>query len=78
MFRTVAILIGTSILVALARPPRASRSPRPAANGRFEVTLKAPRPDRVYTFRFRTKVRHSTAFTKLFRTYTLPQYVVGT
>jgi hypothetical protein len=50
---------------------------KPDSNGRFKVTLKAPRTDRVYTFRFRTKVRYSTAFTRLFRTYTLPQYVVG-
>lgn len=51
---------------------------KPDSRGRFKVTLKAPRPDRVYTFRFRTKVRYSTAYARLFRTYTLPQYVVGT
>jgi hypothetical protein len=50
---------------------------KPDSSGRFKVTLKAPRTDRVYTFRFRTKVRYSVAFPRLFRTYTLPQYVVG-
>jgi hypothetical protein len=50
---------------------------KPDSSGRFKVTLKAPRTDRVYTFRFRTKVRYSTAYPRLFRTYTLPQYVVG-
>ena len=51
---------------------------KPDSSGRFKVTLKAPRTDRVYTFRFRTKVRYSPAYSRLFRTYTLPQYVVGT
>ena len=51
---------------------------KPDENGRFKVTLKGPRTDRVYTFRFRTKVRYSAAYSRLYRTYTLPQYVVGT
>jgi len=51
---------------------------KPDSRGRFKVTLKGPRTDRVYTFRFRSKVRYSTAFDRLYRTYTLPQYVVGT
>ncbi len=51
---------------------------KPDARGRFRVTLKAPRTDRVYTFRFRTKVRYEPTLPTLMRTYTLPQYVVGT
>ena len=31
-------------------------------DGRFKVTLNAPRTDRVYTFRFRSRVRYSTAY----------------
>jgi hypothetical protein len=50
---------------------------KPDSQGRFSVRLKAPRADHVWTFRFRTKVRYSTAFPRLYRTYTLPQYVLG-
>ena len=50
----------------------------PNSAGRFTVTLNAPRTDRVYTFRFRSRVRFSTSFPTLYQTFTLPQYVVGT
>jgi hypothetical protein len=50
---------------------------KPDAQGRFSVTLKGPRVDRVYTFRFRSKVRNAYGLERLQRTYTLPQYVVG-
>ena len=49
----------------------------PDAQGRFKVKLRAPRADHVWTFRFRTKVFYSSRFNHLYRTYTLPQYVVG-
>ncbi|HEY6892115.1 MAG TPA: hypothetical protein VI300_30205 [Solirubrobacter sp.] len=51
---------------------------KPAGDGRFKVTLAAPRADRVYTFRFRSRVRFSRAYPTLYQTFTLPQYVVGT
>jgi hypothetical protein len=51
---------------------------KPDAHGRFKVTLKGPRSGRVYTFRFRTKVRYQPSLPHLYRTYTLPQYVLGT
>ena len=51
---------------------------KPDSQGRFHVKLKAPRANHVWTFRFRTKVFYSAADKHLFRTYTLPQYVVGT
>jgi hypothetical protein len=51
---------------------------KPDAQGRFNVTLKGPKTDRVYVFRFRTKVRYDAGNPKLMRTYTLPRYVLGT
>jgi hypothetical protein len=51
---------------------------KPGGDGRFKVTLNAPRADRVYTFRFRSRVRFSTSYPTLYQTFTLPQYVVGT
>ncbi|MDA0159192.1 hypothetical protein OM076_02850 [Solirubrobacter ginsenosidimutans] len=51
---------------------------KPAGDGRFKATLNAPRADRVYTFRFRSRVRFSTSYPTLYQTFTLPQYVVGT
>jgi hypothetical protein len=50
---------------------------KPSSTGRFEVSVKAPRRDRVYTFRFHSRVRYSTAYPTLYETFTLPQYVVG-
>ena len=49
----------------------------PSSNGAFRVRLNAPRTDRVYTFRFRSRVRYSTSYPTLYQTFTLPQYVVG-
>jgi hypothetical protein len=51
---------------------------KPDAHGRFKVTLKGPRTDRVYVYRFRTKVRYKPGIPRLMRTYTLPRYVLGT
>jgi hypothetical protein len=51
---------------------------KPGAGGRFSVTLKGPRADRVYVFRFRTKVRYDARVSRLMRTYTLPSYILGT
>jgi hypothetical protein len=51
---------------------------KPDSHGRFKVTLKGPRTDRVYVFRFRTKVRYKPGIPRLMRTYTLPRYVLGT
>jgi hypothetical protein len=51
---------------------------KPDSKGRFNVTLQGPNTDRVYVFRFRTKVLHSPRSTRLMRTYTLPRYVLGT
>ena len=51
---------------------------KPDSNGRFSVTLTGPRPDRVYVFRFRTRVRYDAGDPRLMRTYTLPRYVLGT
>ena len=39
--------------------------------------MNAPRTDRVYTFRFRSRVRYSTSYPTLYQTFTLPQYVGG-
>jgi len=50
---------------------------KPSSNGAFKVRLNAPRTDRVYTFRFRSRVRYSTSYPTLYQTFTLPQYVVG-
>ena len=43
-----------------------SRASSPTPDGRFRVTLKAPRTDRVYTFRFRTKVRYAPRSRRLY------------
>jgi hypothetical protein len=51
---------------------------KPDAHGRFNVTLKGPKADHVYVFRFRTHVPYETGNEKLTRTYTLPRYVLGT
>jgi hypothetical protein len=51
---------------------------KPDSRGRFNVTLKGPKTDRVYVFRFRTKVRYDALDPRLMRTYTLPRYVLGT
>jgi hypothetical protein len=50
---------------------------KPSPSGHFKVSLDAPRTDRVYTFRFRSRVRYSTSYPTLYQTFTLPQYVVG-
>lgn len=50
---------------------------KPDSRGRFSVRLQAPRADRVYTFRFESRVPFSPSYPKLYETYTLPQYVVG-
>ena len=50
---------------------------KPSPTGAFKVTLAAPRADRVYTFRFRSRVRYSRSYPTLYETFTLPQYVVG-
>jgi hypothetical protein len=47
----------------------------PKRNGRFRVTLKGAKQRQVATFRFRTRVRFRVANPRLFRTFTLPQYV---
>ena len=48
---------------------------KPRKNGRFRVTLSGAKTRQVATFRFRTLVRFSEGDPKLFRTFTLPQYV---
>jgi hypothetical protein len=48
---------------------------KPRRNGRFRVTLTGAKTRQVATFRFRTKVRFRTGNPRLFRTFTLPQYV---
>ena len=50
---------------------------KPSSTGAFKVSLNAPRTDRVYTFRFRSRVRYSASYPTLYETFTLPQYVVG-
>jgi hypothetical protein len=47
----------------------------PKRNGRFRVTLQGAKQRQVATFRFRTRVRFRVANPRLFRTFTLPQYV---
>ena len=48
---------------------------KPRKNGRFRVTLSGARKRQVATFRFRTLVRFRPGNPRLFRTFTLPQYV---
>ena len=48
---------------------------KPRRNGHFRVTLQGARTRQVATFRFRTKVRFRVGNPRLFRTFTLPQYV---
>jgi hypothetical protein len=48
---------------------------KPRKSGRFRVTLSGAGTRQVATFRFRTLVRFRTGNPRLFRTFTLPQYV---
>jgi hypothetical protein len=48
---------------------------KPRRDGRFQVTLQGANQRQVATFRFRTKVRFRVGNPRLFRTFTLPQYV---
>ena len=48
---------------------------KPRRNGRFRVTLQGAKQRQVATFRFRTRVRYRVGNPRLFRTFTLPQYV---
>jgi hypothetical protein len=48
---------------------------KPGKSGRFKVTLSGAKRRQVATFRFRTLVRFREGNPKLFRTFTLPQYV---
>ena len=48
---------------------------KPRKNGRFRVTLSGASTRQVATFRFRTLVRFRSGNPRLFRTFTLPQYV---
>ena len=48
---------------------------KPRRNGRFRVTLQGAKQRQVATFRFRTRVRYRAGNPRLFRTFTLPQYV---
>jgi hypothetical protein len=48
---------------------------KPRKSGRFSVTLGGASTRQVATFRFRTLVRYRVGNPKLFRTFTLPQYV---
>ena len=48
---------------------------KPRRNGRFRVTLRGAKTRQVATFRFRTRVRYRVGNPRLFRTFTLPQYV---
>ena len=48
---------------------------KPRKSGRFRVTLSGAKTRQVATFRFRTLVRFREANPRLFRTFTLPQYV---
>lgn len=50
----------------------------PDADGRFTITLAGPSADHVYTFRFHTTVPFKPALPRLYPTFTLPRYVVGT
>jgi hypothetical protein len=48
---------------------------KPNNNGRFRITLSGASTRQVATFRFRTLVRYRVGNPRLFRTFTLPQYV---
>jgi hypothetical protein len=48
---------------------------KPRKSGRFSVTLSGAKTRQVATFRFRTLVRYREGNPRLFRTFTLPQYV---
>jgi len=48
---------------------------KPRRNGRFRVTLSGAETRQVATFRFRTPLRFSQSDPKLYRRFTLPQYV---
>ena len=48
---------------------------KPRKNGTFRVKLRGAKQRQVATFRFRTLVRFRTGNPRLFRTFTLPQYV---
>jgi hypothetical protein len=48
---------------------------KPRKSGRFRVTLSGAKTRQVATFRFRTLVRYRVGNPRLFRTFTLPQYV---
>jgi hypothetical protein len=48
---------------------------KPRKNGTFRVTLRGAKQRQVATFRFRTLVRFRVGNPRLFRTFTLPQYV---
>jgi hypothetical protein len=48
---------------------------KPRKNGTFRVTLTGASTRQVATFRFRTLVRYRVGNPRLFRTFTLPQYV---
>jgi hypothetical protein len=48
---------------------------KPRKSGRFRVTLSGAKTRQVATFRFRTLVRFRPGNPRLFRTFTLPQYV---
>ena len=48
---------------------------KPKRNGRFRVTLQGAKQRQVATYRFRTLVRFRVGNPRLFRTFTLPQYV---
>jgi hypothetical protein len=48
---------------------------KPRRDGTFRVTLQGAKRRQVATFRFRTRVRFRAGNPRLFRTFTLPQYV---
>jgi hypothetical protein len=48
---------------------------KPRRNGHFRVRLQGAKQRQVATFRFRTKVRFRVGNPRLFRTFTLPQYI---
>ena len=48
---------------------------KPRRSGRFRVTLRGAKERQVATFRFRTLVRYRVGNPRLFRTFTLPQYI---
>jgi hypothetical protein len=48
---------------------------KPRSDGRFKVTVKAPRGGGTAVYRMTTKVRNSPNGTAMFETYTLPRAV---